>query len=95
MKKFQIRDWFVLYQVGKNIDLLVYKHLVGDLALEFADRELNRSQERELTCLDMRGFSELRHLISEIFLSERKKIRLINSRAFLTKRILDNSIAKI
>ena len=34
-------------------------------------------------------------LIFDIFIGEQNKIRLINSRAFLTMRILDNSIAKI
>ena len=35
----QIGDWFVLYQLGKNIDPLVYKQLVSDLALEFAGKQ--------------------------------------------------------
>ena len=34
-------------------------------------------------------------LIFDIFIGEQNKIRLINSRAFLTMRILDNVIAKI
>ena len=33
--------------------------------------------------------------IFNIFIGEQNKIRLINSRAFSTMRILDNSIAKI
>ena len=39
VKKLKIGDWFVLYQVGKNIHSLFYKQLVGDLALEFADQQ--------------------------------------------------------
>ncbi|CAI6351242.1 unnamed protein product [Macrosiphum euphorbiae] len=31
-KKCQIGDWFVLYQLGKNIDPLIFKELVSDLA---------------------------------------------------------------
>lgn len=31
-RKCQIGDWFVLYQLGKNIDPLIYKELVADLA---------------------------------------------------------------
>lgn len=31
-RKCQIGDWFVLYQLGKNIDPLVYKELVAELA---------------------------------------------------------------
>ncbi|XP_034947948.1 innexin inx2 [Chelonus insularis] len=38
-QKFQIGDWFVLYQLGKNIDPLVYKQLVHDLALRLEGKE--------------------------------------------------------
>lgn len=31
-KKCMIGDWFVLYQLGKNIDPLIYKEIVADLA---------------------------------------------------------------
>jgi hypothetical protein len=31
-KKFQIGDWFVLYQLGKNIDPLIFKEFVSSLA---------------------------------------------------------------
>ncbi|CAI6376307.1 unnamed protein product [Macrosiphum euphorbiae] len=31
-KKCQIGDWFVLYQLGRNIDPLIFKELVSDLA---------------------------------------------------------------
>ncbi|CAH2235975.1 jg4311 [Pararge aegeria aegeria] len=34
-RKLQIGDWFVLYQLGKNIDPLIYKELMGDLATKF------------------------------------------------------------
>ena len=34
-------------------------------------------------------------LIFDIFIGKQNKIRLMNSRAFLTMRMLDNSIAKI
>lgn len=30
--KYQIGDWFVLYQLGKNIDPLIYRKLISDLA---------------------------------------------------------------
>lgn len=30
--KCQIGDWFILYQLGKNIDPLIYKQLISDLA---------------------------------------------------------------
>ncbi|KAL1131842.1 hypothetical protein AAG570_011453 [Ranatra chinensis] len=38
-KKCQIGDWFVLYQLGKNIDPLIYKELIGDLAKKLDGRE--------------------------------------------------------
>lgn len=37
--KCQIGDWFVLYQLGKNIDPLVYKQLVADLATKLQGKE--------------------------------------------------------
>ncbi|XP_043275151.1 innexin inx2 [Venturia canescens] len=37
--KCQIGDWFVLYQLGKNIDPLIYKQLVADLAISFAGKQ--------------------------------------------------------
>lgn len=30
--KCQIGDWFILYQLGKNIDPLIYKEVITDLA---------------------------------------------------------------
>ncbi|KAK0089752.1 hypothetical protein PV325_005648 [Microctonus aethiopoides] len=39
-KKFQIGDWFVLYQLGKNIDPLVYKQLVSDLATKLEGKQI-------------------------------------------------------
>lgn len=38
-KKCQIGDWFVLYQLGKNIDPLIFKELVGDLAKKLDGKE--------------------------------------------------------
>lgn len=35
----QIGDWFVLYQLGKNIDPLIYKQLVADLALKLQGKQ--------------------------------------------------------
>ena len=32
--KCQIGDWFILYQLGKNIDPLIYKEVISDLALK-------------------------------------------------------------
>lgn len=37
--KCQIGDWFVLYQLGKNIDPLVYKQLIADLAIKLQGKE--------------------------------------------------------
>ncbi|KAG8034515.1 hypothetical protein G9C98_007591 [Cotesia typhae] len=37
--RFQIGDWFVLYQLGKNIDPLVFKQLITDLATRFEGKE--------------------------------------------------------
>jgi hypothetical protein len=38
-RKCQIGDWFVLYQLGKNIDPLIYKELVADLAKKLEGKE--------------------------------------------------------
>lgn len=37
--KCQIGDWFILYQLGKNIDPLVYKQLIADLAIKLQGKE--------------------------------------------------------
>ncbi|XP_032666521.1 innexin inx2 [Odontomachus brunneus] len=37
--KCQIGDWFVLYQLGKNMDPLVYKQLIADLASKVQGKE--------------------------------------------------------
>ncbi|XP_011864067.1 PREDICTED: innexin inx2 [Vollenhovia emeryi] len=37
--KCQIGDWFVLYQLGKNMDPLLYKQLVADLAIKLQGKE--------------------------------------------------------
>ena len=34
-----IGDWFVLYQLGKNIDPVVYQQLVVDLATKLQGKE--------------------------------------------------------
>ncbi|XP_025412910.1 innexin inx2-like [Sipha flava] len=38
-KKFQIGDWFVLYQLRKNIDPLIFKELISDLAKKLDGKE--------------------------------------------------------
>jgi len=38
-KKCQIGDWFILYQLGKNIDPLIFKELVSDLAKKLDGKE--------------------------------------------------------
>ena len=38
-RKCQIGDWFVLLLLGKNIDPLVYKELISDLARRFEGKE--------------------------------------------------------
>lgn len=38
-KNCQIGDWFILYQLGKNIDPLVYQELVTELALKLQGKE--------------------------------------------------------
>lgn len=35
----QIGDWFILYQLGKNIDPLIFKQLIADLAKKFEGKE--------------------------------------------------------
>jgi len=39
-EKCQIGDWFVLYQLGKNIDPLIYKEIIGDLSAKLDGKEL-------------------------------------------------------
>jgi len=38
-QKCQIGDWFVLLLLGKNIDPLVYKELISDLASRFEGKQ--------------------------------------------------------
>jgi len=38
-RKCQIGDWFVLYQLGKNMDPLIYKELMSDLSKKFEGKE--------------------------------------------------------
>jgi len=37
--KCQIGDWFILYQLGKNIDPLIFRELVSDLARKLDGKE--------------------------------------------------------
>ena len=43
-KKFRLGDWFVLYQLGKNIDPLIFREFINDLyeKLEEADKHDGR-----------------------------------------------------
>ncbi|OXA57274.1 innexin inx2 [Folsomia candida] len=38
-QKCQIGDWFVLYQLGKNMDPLIYRELIQDLAQRLQGRD--------------------------------------------------------
>lgn len=38
--KCQIGDWFILYQLGKNIDPLIYKEVITDLAAKLDGKTL-------------------------------------------------------
>ncbi|XP_051153951.1 innexin inx2 [Leptopilina boulardi] len=38
-EKCQIGDWFILYQLGKNIDPLIYKQLISELASKLTGKE--------------------------------------------------------
>lgn len=38
--KCQIGDWFVLYQLGKNIDPLIYKEVITDLSNKLSGKEM-------------------------------------------------------
>lgn len=38
-KKCQIGDWFVLYQLGKNIDPLIFKEVITELAMKLEGKE--------------------------------------------------------
>ncbi|KAF4517912.1 hypothetical protein B566_EDAN001866 [Ephemera danica] len=39
-RKCKIGDWFVLYQLGKNIDPLIYKEFISDLAKKLDGKEI-------------------------------------------------------
>jgi hypothetical protein len=39
-RKCKIGDWFVLYQLGKNIDPLIYKEFIADLAKKLDGKEV-------------------------------------------------------
>uniref|UniRef100_T1DI93 Innexin n=1 Tax=Psorophora albipes TaxID=869069 RepID=T1DI93_9DIPT len=38
--KCQLGDWFILYQLGKNIDPLIYKEIISDLSLKLEGKEM-------------------------------------------------------
>lgn len=38
--KCQLGDWFILYQLGKNIDSLIYKEIISDLSLKLEGKEI-------------------------------------------------------
>lgn len=38
--KCQLGDWFILYQLGKNIDSLIYKEIISDLTLKLEGKEI-------------------------------------------------------
>lgn len=38
--KCQLGDWFILYQLGKNIDPLIYKEIIADLSLKLEGKEM-------------------------------------------------------
>ncbi|KAF0289299.1 Innexin inx2 [Amphibalanus amphitrite] len=38
-RKCQIGDWFVLYQMGKNMDPIAFKELIGKLAMRFEGKD--------------------------------------------------------
>ncbi len=38
-EKCQIGDWFVLYQLGKNIDPMIYKEVISDLASKLENKK--------------------------------------------------------
>jgi len=44
----KIGDWFLLYQLGKNIDALVYKEVLFDLAMKISGRAPNDEQKEHL-----------------------------------------------
>ncbi|KOB52043.1 Innexin [Operophtera brumata] len=39
-RQLQIGDWFVLYQLGKNIDPLIYNELMAELAEKFKGKSI-------------------------------------------------------
>jgi hypothetical protein len=38
-RKFRLGDWFLLYQLGKNIDALVFKEFLSDLYKEMREKD--------------------------------------------------------
>ena len=39
-RKSQIGDWFLLYQLGKNMDPLIYKEFINDLSRRFEGKDV-------------------------------------------------------
>jgi len=45
-RRFGLGDWFVLYQLGKNIDPLIYREFINDLYQQLRDRDEERNHEK-------------------------------------------------
>merc|ERR1711988_239926 len=45
-RRFGLGDWFVLYQLGKNIDPLIYREFINDLYRQLRDRDEERNHEK-------------------------------------------------
>jgi len=45
-RKFKLGDWFILYQLGKNIDPLIYREFINDLYEQLRLRDAQRNEEK-------------------------------------------------
>ena len=45
-RKFRLGDWFILYQLGKNIDALIYREFINDLYEQLRLRDAERNEEK-------------------------------------------------
>ena len=45
-RKFKLGDWFILYQLGKNIDPLIYREFINDLYEQLRLRDSKRDEEK-------------------------------------------------
>jgi len=45
-RKFNLGDWFILYQLGKNIDPLIYREFINDLYEELRRKDAERNEEK-------------------------------------------------